>query len=335
MFGSAVLDTAIGLVFVFLLVSLACSAAKEFIEIMLKQRPAYLRHGVLRLFGGDTPLAHEWQHKLYVHPLIQALCKHSNKWPSYIPSETFAKAILDLVRTQTGDTLPAPGSANAARELEATIEKIPNEAVREALLAAVGITTRTIEDVQREIETWFNNTMERVSGWYKQWSQVWIFGIGAVITLLLNLDAIAVGRSLWQDPALRATLVQAAQKEVEEGAQREAKKKAAQGQPVGEDPEAGWKRVKETASRVSELGVPVGWDSDDPRSVPRSSGPDARPVRDWLLKALGWLITILAVSLGAPFWFDVLNRFMIVRSTVRPKEKSPEEPPIDAKKTEK
>ena len=280
----------------------------------------------------DTDLARKWQHKLYVHPLIQALCKQSNKWPSYIPSETFAKVLLDLVRTETGDSLPAPGTANAARELEATIKKIPNEAVRNALLAAVGITTRSIEDVQKEIESWFNNTMERVSGWYKQWSQMWILAIGALLTILLNVDAIAVGRSLWQDPALRATLVQAAQKEVDEAAQREAQKKIAAGEPVGQDPNAGWKRVKETASRVSELGVPVGWDSDDARSVPRTSGPDARPVRDWLLKALGWLITILAVSLGAPFWFDILNRFMIVRSTVRPKEKSPEEPSIEVTK---
>lgn len=43
------------------------------------------------------------------------------------------------------------------------------------------------------------------------------------------------------------------------------------------------------------------------------------------LHGLGWLITAAAISLGAPFWFDTLNRFMIVRSTIKPKEKSPEE----------
>jgi hypothetical protein len=40
---------------------------------------------------------------------------------------------------------------------------------------------------------------------------------------------------------------------------------------------------------------------------------------------LGWLITALAVMLGAPFWFDVLNKFMVIRSTVKPREKSQEE----------
>ena len=37
---------------------------------------------------------------------------------------------------------------------------------------------------------------------------------------------------------------------------------------------------------------------------------------------IGWLITALAVSLGAPFWFDVLNKIIVIRSTVKPAEKS-------------
>jgi hypothetical protein len=44
---------------------------------------------------------------------------------------------------------------------------------------------------------------------------------------------------------------------------------------------------------------------------------------------LGLLITAFAISLGAPFWFDLLNKFMIVRATVKPKEKSPDEASVD------
>ena len=43
----------------------------------------------------------------------------------------------------------------------------------------------------------------------------------------------------------------------------------------------------------------------------------------------GWLITALATTFGAPFWFDLLNRMMVIRSTVKPKEKSPDEPAVD------
>ena len=46
---------------------------------------------------------------------------------------------------------------------------------------------------------------------------------------------------------------------------------------------------------------------------------------DWLIVICGWLVTAFAVMLGAPFWFDVLNKFMVIRSTVKPHEKSPEE----------
>src|SRR5262249_40598116 len=42
-------------------------------------------------------------------------------------------------------------------------------------------------------------------------------------------------------------------------------------------------------------------------------------------RKFGWVLTAVAVSLGAPFWFDVLNKFMVIRSTVKPYEKSPAE----------
>jgi len=41
-----------------------------------------------------------------------------------------------------------------------------------------------------------------------------------------------------------------------------------------------------------------------------------------LFHSAGWLVSALAISLGAPFWFDVLNRFVVLRSTVKPNEKS-------------
>jgi hypothetical protein len=49
-----------------------------------------------------------------------------------------------------------------------------------------------------------------------------------------------------------------------------------------------------------------------------------------LFRLLGWLFTALALSLGAPFWFDLLNKFMVVRSTIKPREKSGVERSKDA-----
>lgn len=52
-------------------------------------------------------------------------------------------------------------------------------------------------------------------------------------------------------------------------------------------------------------------------------------LRSLLQAVLGWLITAFALSFGAPFWFDTLNRFMIVRGTIKPREKSTIEPSKD------
>jgi hypothetical protein len=36
----------------------------------------------------------------------------------------------------------------------------------------------------------------------------------------------------------------------------------------------------------------------------------------------GWFLTAIAMTLGAPFWFDLLNQIMVIRSTIKPQEKS-------------
>lgn len=74
-------------------------------------------------------------------------------------------------------------------------------------------------------------------------------------------------------------------------------------------------RVAKNLNQLQGLGLPLGWDE---RTTPRD-------FPGFLLKLLGWLLTAAAISLGAPFWFDLLNKFIVIRSTVKPREKSHEE----------
>jgi hypothetical protein len=90
-----------------------------------------------------------------------------------------------------------------------------------------------------------------------------------------------------------------------------------------------------TTNRLGELGLPLGWPSCAACDKSQLKFFD----RCWLdcwkhsltgaggLTIFGWLLTSFAVCLGAPFWFDVLNKFIVVRSTVKPKEKSGTEAP--------
>jgi len=80
---------------------------------------------------------------------------------------------------------------------------------------------------------------------------------------------------------------------------------------------------------LNSLGLPVGWSGADGDILLTWPGWHWKMYGGWWWQiywhGVGWLLTALAISLGAPFWFDLLNKFIVVRSTVKPKEKSPEE----------
>jgi hypothetical protein len=117
MLGLEMFDVAIGLVFVFLLLSLVCSAFNEIIEALFKKRATYLEQGIRALLNDKdgTGVVEE----LYNHPLISGLFggmynpKKIRSWrlgrtnlPSYIPARNFALALMDLVLNPPPRTNP-------------------------------------------------------------------------------------------------------------------------------------------------------------------------------------------------------------------------------------
>jgi hypothetical protein len=99
--------------------------------------------------------------------------------------------------------------------------------------------------------------------------------------------------------------------------------KAADAKGAGAKPPPTPQQIAEQINGVKGYGWPVGWDRNDPRTMPDGRcGP-------WALKFFGWVVTAFAIMLGAPFWFDTLNKIIVIRSTVKPTEKSPDEPPVD------
>jgi hypothetical protein len=56
--------------------------------------------------------------------------------------------------------------------------------------------------------------------------------------------------------------------------------------------------------------------SDMDLAGPPLGGKDyPKTLGEWLTKVAGLIVSILAVSHGGPFWFDVLQRFMQLRAT--------------------
>lgn len=237
------------------------------------------------------------------HPL-----RTKSNLPAYIPSRTFALALTDIVLGH----MPGrqPGSVPSLHDLRLSVDLIRNEHVRGALAPLIDAAAGDIDQARKNVERWFDDAMDRVSGWYKRRSQYIIFCIGLAVAIALNADSVAIGKSLLHDKPLRDSLVAAAEEYARKG--------------KGDEPAAPEQRVRQNAAQIRKLGLPLGWDSNDDRRVP-SGAPYGQAVFNWLMKIFGWFATAFAVSLGAPFWFDLLNKMMVIRSTVKPREKSPEE----------
>ncbi|HXD31375.1 MAG TPA: hypothetical protein VN643_09670 [Pyrinomonadaceae bacterium] len=406
MFNSTILDVAIGLIFIFLLLSLMASAANELIEVILKKRAKHLEAGLLELL--ENPEVKKGLNglvaRLYAHPLINGLFEGpykpgSGTLPSYIPARSFALAIMDIVphisaeakkgeestiaSSKTGspadDFAPVSGAANATAStakvaspqvvvnvggkadsgaalnvaevspaagadvltgLRDAVESLPFEKARNALLPLIDAAGNDAVRARQNIEEWFNASMDRVSGWYKRRAQVFLFIIGLVIAVWLNADTIQIVKSLSSDKDLRAVVVAEAIEYAKEntppanaGGAQPANPAGGTAPPASEcptptcdkDPSSPQCKIEKNKCQIRELGLPLGWSAvgDPYRKLPTTISEVGDQTKKHFL---GWLLTALAVSLGAPFWFDMLNKIIVVRSTVKPKEKSPDEP---------
>jgi hypothetical protein len=142
------------------------------------------------------------------------------------------------------------------------------------------------------VERWYDDGMDRVSGWYRGWSQLWTCILAFVIAVGLNVDTIRVAERLGDDASLRTAVVEQARVTAgsEEGKGEEAKTPA----------EAGESAAK-ALGKVSALSLPILWGADNDNVD--------------ITTLVGWLIAFLALSLGAPFWFDALSKLARLKTT--------------------
>jgi hypothetical protein len=340
MFGSDVLEVAIGTIFVILIVSLLASSIRELIESVLKSRAKQLERGIRTLL--DDPTGKTAVKELFDHPMLCGLFEGEydpdeeqkrlrSILPSYIPSRNFALALLHSV---------AGGGADATElnfeAVRANASTLPEGRLRQAVMVAVGEAENDLERARASLEAWFDSNMDRVSGWYKRKTQLILLGIGMVLAICLNVDLINVAQQLSSNTAVRqqvAARVDAAY----------ATMKAANGTMPSQD----------LKNQVTGLAHVIGWGAVESqiradlwKKARSDNGLKNDAARQQWVQAnlpsgleyvrstakhlpwtalIGWILTAIAVSLGAPFWFDLLNKFMVVRATVKPYEKSPAE----------
>ncbi len=270
MLNSTTLEVAIGLVFCYASVALIVSSINEAIASALKLRSKSLLTGVKTLLNDPTFTGLALN--LYNHGLVsphdsgtatdeKAL---SNK-PSYIDSQHFAIALIDSIQTKTGDFI----------QLGADINAIPDPQIKQLLQGIYARASGKIESVHAELATWFDSSMDRLSGSYKRRSQLCCFIIALVIAALFNIDSFHLFATLWQHPSITAGIT-----------------------PPASSKDIPWEML---------MSLPIGWTDGTTLSSAASAINFSQ--------STGWLVTASATLFGAPFWFDLLQKLVRLRGT--------------------
>jgi hypothetical protein len=226
---------------------------------------------------------------------------------------TLLKELPDDTGRQAVEKTLASGAPLAQLRAEAEAN-LPPFAARRVLGIIDGAQTE-FGRLSTAIEGWYDESMQHVSGVYKRRIKTYIFFIALVLSLVSGADSLRFVGTLYASPALRDVLV----REAEAVVSGTPTPVPAGGQPGAGAAEprvsASFQNAQEAAQQLSQFSQLFGFD-DHPPSAPLPPTADTAAWGLFLLKRVfGSVITAFAVSLGAPFWFDVLQKVVNMRST--------------------
>ena len=280
------LEVAIGLAFVFFLLSVIASAITEGIAWATNQRAQTLEKGLKGMFGDDALAADVLSHPLAKTDMSSAV---ADRKPSYLSSRNFGLALVDTLKERAGEE----GEDSLAR-VSAGVNAVKAEAppLGKQLHALVEETgDGDVADFRMAAERWFDDGMDRVSGIYKRWAQKIAIVAALGVAITLNASSVRIAERLSADPTVRSAVVTGAEGAVTRGKT---------------SPKATGEAAQNAVKELETLEVPILWSS--------ANNP-FESVTAFLLALAGWLITAIAISLGAPFWFDALGRIAHLKTS--------------------
>jgi hypothetical protein len=236
--------------------------------------------------------------------------------PSYMSKEQFSTIFMNLLAANgakvaaaasaattidpaTGVT-PAAAAAAAAADVVKSIQDAGNAlSVGPQVSAVLAKSGADINGFVAGVETLFDDHMDRVSGWYKRESHKILIIIGAVLAVFFNLDSVRLYEGLNCNSALRGAVSTASAAAVK-------------------DPDPSHSALVQGLVQA----LPLGWSGfpDGPIAcygstiAAATSSANTNLPAYLFLKVLGLAITVIALSLGAPFWFDALSCLTNVRA---------------------
>jgi hypothetical protein len=249
--------------------------------------------------------------------------------PSYVPARDFATALLGVLSAGSG--------AAAFTQVEATIKTLPDGDLKTTLLAFIDAAAGDIDALRTRIENWFDDAMARVSGIYTRFSQYVMLVLGLVIAVGMNIDAVHLAKTLWDQPALSKAISDGATQFVTTDKNSFVpcnNSPATGGQtavPAGKNNAAGTNAcqtldVKTVQNIIDQQKLPIGWNGANPFAC-LTRNKNCADGRHWnMWNAAGWLVTALAISMGAQFWFGLLTQLTNLRAAGNKPQRSDAKP---------
>ena len=344
----AMLDLVIGLFFIYLTLSLLVSGIQELIATVLEWRAKQLKEAIQIILGdneANDPSAKQAQkiaNDLWNHPLIRSLNQRKiirgSVGPSYISSKMFAATLLEIIQTDydfnaSGTIDDIVESIKENKKLDPEIRRriysIALIAQRKAIASENGI-----KSLEKEIRIWFDQSMERASGVYNRNVKGVTFLIGLVVTLALNADTFYILGSLNKDAALRSSINQVISEVISNNKKQidecviEANKLDKPLEKLRQQNQC----FEDINTSLDNITVPLGWSTMEQFNKQVNPRYPAIPqLRDWVFGIIklifGWLLSAAAIAMGAPFWFELLGKFINVRNAGQvPESKSNDRP---------
>jgi hypothetical protein len=290
---TVIIQVAIGIVFVWVILAVITSQVQEWVASILAWRAGFLESAIEQMLGNP-----EIKNKLYNHPLIRGLYSNRGKRkPGGIPQDKFALVLFEEVinsgitvadAKNTFDNLKksvaalkAKGEGNALQNFAASLDTLLIGIEEKADDA-----THAITEARMRVESWFNDSMERLGGAYRRRTQIAGLVVGITIAAVLNVDTGAIVTTLWKDPILRQAIVTQASQLKESDIQS--------GQPVTAE------EIAKNAEKLNVLSLPIGWSA---KNIPTDAN-------GWVAKLVGILLSGMAAAQGAPYWFDLMRKLL-------------------------
>lgn len=320
MSGLSTIEVIIGVVFIYLLFSLFVTIIQELLATFFQFRANMLHHGIKRMLNDENQ--HELASKFYDHYLIKYLGACEKSKPSYITAKNFAKTLVDIIKSY--------GSGeDAVRQINAGLAGLPEGETQKLISSYWQDANFDINEFKRQLEQWFDEMMQRVSGWYKRKTQWIVLGISFIVVVAFNADSFFIVKKLSNDRSASIALADLAAKYTQTADQYEKSvpyyasgksisKRDSLLDVANELLDRSKKLMDSNINPIVSI-VGLGWQGENLCSCATTQGKTGNepksPITCFILRFLGWIVTTLALSLGAPFWFDVLVKFINLRGT--------------------